>query len=562
MGIRARIALAMGCVALLPLILVGWTWRGQVEHLRIARVAAEARATGRVLEQWRDEQHSLHTLLSEWRRFLEEDKDLSRWLAGEHLSNRRRAKAMARAAENAERLGFEVASLARGTEERVLGSSTPIATSFAEWKSLTGDHQSAWFWHEQSRSLALLAQTTWAKGASPRRLAAVKSWPASAVSQRLSTLAQVNVDVFPLSSDEETPSSGQAGLSEIPLSGPSGRPAAVLRADLRGLGYEDVAHVHRVLSAIALLAVLLTLLLSWLLASRLSLPLRRLTRAVQEVADGRREAVVMPGGPGAVGKLAAALDRSFHSLRRAERERGRAERLAAWTEVAQRLTHEVRNPLTPARLAIENMQRARNRGIDALDAVFAEESAVVLTEIQRLERLVREFADYARLPRAQMREADLAPILRGAVSGQVKDHPKISVAFDFEAEPVMRAVDIDLFTGAVANLARNAVEAIADAEGRLLVTMKSRRSESAIDASTGGPVDGATECKVEIVIEDDGPGIPDALVDTLFDPYVTGRREGTGLGLSIVRRIIEEHGGTIEAENKTEGGARFCIRLA
>ncbi|GAB4223177.1 MAG: hypothetical protein Kow0062_22720 [Acidobacteriota bacterium] len=282
--------------------------------------------------------------------------------------------------------------------------------------------------------------------------------------------------------------------------------------------------------------------LAGLLAAGTSAPLRRLARAVDGITERGLEPTPMPRAGGEAGRLARAIDRMIATVHQERLRRRDAERRAAWREVARRVAHEVRNPLTPIRLAVDNLRRAASRGPDALDAVLAEETDAIREEVARLERLVREFADYARLPAPDPRPVDLAALARRAIAGQIPEDGRVRLELDGgDALPPVLA-DPDLLAQALANLARNAVSAFGERGGTIRVTL------------------GASAGEVTLRIADDGPGIPPELAGRVFEPYVSGGG-GSGLGLAICRRIVEEHGGTIIAESPPEGGTAFVVGL-
>jgi nitrogen fixation/metabolism regulation signal transduction histidine kinase len=225
-----------------------------------------------------------------------------------------------------------------------------------------------------------------------------------------------------------------------------------------------------------------------------------------------------------------------------------AERRGAWRDVARRVAHEVRNPLSPIRLAVDNLRRARVRDASVLEQALDVELSAIETEVARLDRLVSEFSEFARMPQPLRTPMTLGEVVETAIRGQVTEPARIEVRIEPGGgldETILG--DRDLLGQAIANLARNAVEAFGGETGT--IRARARREEGSSGASS-----------VVLEIEDDGPGIDESIGDTLFEPDVSGRG-GAGLGLTITRRVIAEHFGTIAVVSPPDGGTRFVITL-
>ena len=228
-----------------------------------------------------------------------------------------------------------------------------------------------------------------------------------------------------------------------------------------------------------------------------------------------------------------------------------AQRQLAWRDVARRIAHEIRNPLTPIQLSTERLRRRYGDKIDADDAVFDRCIDTILRQVADIGRMVEEFSTFARMPKPSLAAFDLGALMERTGFSQGMVSPDLNIT-------VSRAGDASLFMGdermlgqAFGNLVKNAAQAI---EGQ----------------ADGGDVDGridialtSTGDSYEILIEDNGPGFPDEARDRLLEPYVTTREKGTGLGLAIVNRIIMDHGGSISLQNRSDGrkGARVRVVL-
>lgn len=226
----------------------------------------------------------------------------------------------------------------------------------------------------------------------------------------------------------------------------------------------------------------------------------------------------------------------------------RAQRDAAWAEVARRLAHEVKNPLTPIQLAAE---RLRRRFIGRLPPdeteVLDRATHTIVAQVEALKTLVNAFGDYARPPQIETRALDLHA-LAGEVLDLYENDQRIQLTRRFEAHtPVLRA-DAGRLRQLLHNLLKNALEAIGDAR------------KPHIEVATRDVVENEQKW-IELSVADNGPGLPSGFGARWFEPYTSSKQRGTGLGLAVAKKIAEDHGGTIHAENRSSSGAVFTLRL-
>jgi two-component system, NtrC family, nitrogen regulation sensor histidine kinase NtrY len=226
----------------------------------------------------------------------------------------------------------------------------------------------------------------------------------------------------------------------------------------------------------------------------------------------------------------------------------RAQRNAAWGQVAQRLAHEIKNPLTPIQLSAERLKHKLSKNLGPVDAEMLERATqTIVHQVEAMKTMVNAFSDYARPPKMQLEEVDINRLIEEVLTlystqGTVRFHVSLDSAVPgIEADPVrMRQV--------LHNLIKNAQEAV------------EARSPGEIFISTRCILENRSYY-VEIRIQDNGPGIVPEQVDRVFEPYVTDKAKGTGLGLAIVKKIIEEHGGMIWVDPDYREGAGLVIRL-
>ena len=235
-----------------------------------------------------------------------------------------------------------------------------------------------------------------------------------------------------------------------------------------------------------------------------------------------------------------------------------AQRMAAWGDVARRIAHEIKNPLTPIQLSSERIERKFARKLEAADAEsLSQLTSVIVRQTNDLRRIVDEFSRFARMPEPDRRAHDLTAILRDSIVLQESGQPDVRFVSDLPDSPVIVEVDDTMLAQAFTNLIKNAGEAI---QSRIEAGQGDGLVPEIRVSFTQGEVD------LRITIADNGIGLPEDRA-RLFEPYVTTRAEGTGLGLSIVRKIIEEHGGSLRLEDApvfegaTHCGAMAIIRL-
>lgn len=225
-----------------------------------------------------------------------------------------------------------------------------------------------------------------------------------------------------------------------------------------------------------------------------------------------------------------------------------AQRDAAWGEVARRLAHEIKNPLTPIQLSAERLRHKYLATMPAADAeVLDRATHTIVQQVETMKEMVKAFSDYARPPQIRLEQVGINRIVNEVVElYQTEQRP---ISFDLQLDPRTPTIEADAgrLRQVLHNLIKNALEACGRDGAYIRITTDCAEQ---------------TGCRyVELSVCDDGPGIPEEMLANLFEPYVTSKPKGTGLGLAIVKKIVEEHGGMIWVENMPEGGACIMIRL-
>jgi two-component system nitrogen regulation sensor histidine kinase NtrY len=330
----------------------------------------------------------------------------------------------------------------------------------------------------------------------------------------------------------------------IPLRDREGRDIGTL---LAAVSQERLLRLSSSLTLVALAVVaagaLGSLVLGFALARGVTVPLRRLEEMAGRIAEERYEPVPGPAGPGEVGALVAAFNRMAGRLADSRERLRQTERLAAAEEIARRVAHEIKNPLSPIALTLEGLVRTRRLRPQEFDAAFDEAVRTIQEEVQRMRVILEDFARFGRLPLPRPRPTDLNDLVRGVLPLYAENSARAEIAAELAPGLAPVLIDPDRMSEVINNLLVNAVQAIGQSGGSIMVTTR------------------ALGDLAELQVLDSGPGLSDEILRRLFEPYVSTRPGGSGLGLAIARRIVLDHGGRIEARNRPEGGAVIRVLL-
>jgi len=284
-------------------------------------------------------------------------------------------------------------------------------------------------------------------------------------------------------------------------------------------------------------------LLGWFFARQVTRRVRRLHEAARRVGAGDLAVRVAPKGKDELDQLGLAFDGMVAELAQARSRLEYLQKVSAWQEVARRLAHEIKNPLTPIQLSVQELASKYTGEDPAYRRLLDTATEILREEITSLRRLVDDFSAFAKLPKVEPAAVDLHSLLTEVVRLQPEWQGLVTVAPSREPVPAM--CDRTLFRRVIANLVENAMQA-AQAIGRT--------AEVRIGTEVRGD-------RSVIVVDDNGRGVPESERQRIFDPYVTHREGGTGLGLAIVRKIVIDHGGDVSIGQSPAGGARFVVEL-
>jgi two-component system nitrogen regulation sensor histidine kinase NtrY len=341
------------------------------------------------------------------------------------------------------------------------------------------------------------------------------------------------------------PPTGEAAkVSLVPLRGPEG---TVIGDFVLRISQVRLVNLERELIVAFLGVAAIGLVLAWGIgfwfARRITRPVEDLAAAARRVGVGRSPGRMPEESADEVGDLVRSFRRMTLDLAESRSELVRAERLAAWRDIAQRMAHEIKNALSPIQISVETIQRSHRAGHPELGEIVDESVGTVRDEVRTLRNLVNEFSQFARMPELEVTPAPLNPVVERAATLHARNEKGVPVVATLAPELPEPRIDVEALGRALGNVILNAVEA-SPVGGRVRVTT----------ARTAG--DG-----LEVVVDDDGPGIPREDREKIFEPYFTTKPSGTGLGLAMAWKIVSEHGGRIEILEAPGGGARFRIVL-
>jgi signal transduction histidine kinase len=356
----------------------------------------------------------------------------------------------------------------------------------------------------------------------------------------IATGRNANEVVFPSARREDS-----VDATAIPLQGQDGKVLAVLVVTNSRRGMIEVQnHIRAIAYGGAGVGILLAIVASLWIAARVSGPIEQLARAAEQVAGGDWETRVEVRGKDEVGVLGASFNHMTEQLSEQRERLVQSERVAAWRELARRLAHELKNPLFPLQITVENMVRARSLPEAEFDEVFHESATTLQAEINNLKKIVGRFSDFSKMPKPQVEKLDAREAVRrvaGLYDAALKEK-QIVLRMIASNERIPISADPELLHRALSNLVLNAMDAMPGG-GTLTMTI----------ASIGDVA--------RFSIADSGEGLTPEESERLFTPYYTTKQHGTGLGLAIVQSVVADHHGAITVERGENGGARFVIEL-
>jgi len=336
----------------------------------------------------------------------------------------------------------------------------------------------------------------------------------------------------------------------IPLRG-GGKERALLGILLIGNSRRAYIDLQRHIRTSALLVgaggIILAILFSSWAAARVTRPVEQLALAARNVAAGNWDARVEVSGHDEVAQLAESFNRMTAELLNQKERLVQAERVAAWRELARRLAHELKNPLFPLQLTVENLVRAREQGEEPFDEVFRESSRTLLGEISNLKAVIGRFSEFSKMPQPQLQTLQVNELVAGVAQlfqAQLQAPGRTPITCTLELDQKLEPIEADpeLLHRALSNLVLNAMDAMGQG-GTLTLRTKSDDGKAIIE------------------VADTGSGLTPEECARIFTPYYTSKQHGTGLGLAIVQSVVSDHGGRISVHSEPGRGTIFIIEL-
>jgi two-component system, NtrC family, nitrogen regulation sensor histidine kinase NtrY len=375
--------------------------------------------------------------------------------------------------------------------------------------------------------------------------------PAGAISQP-GLLAPI-IDQIRRKPGEITETVGSGSDAEIihaiPLTVPkTGSGSDLIGALLIGSSRREMVRVESLLLKTGLIVasagIVLGIVLAWWATARVTRPVRVLAQTAQKVAAGNWGVSVEVASRDEIGQLAQAFNRMTAELV-AQRERlVQAERVAAWRELARRLAHELRNPLFPLQLTVENMRRAHEMARGEFEEVFREGTDTLLAELAKLKQIIARFSDFAKMPAPEMHSLNLNDVVRDTVKLFEPQLAQARIDCRTALDPQLASVpaDAEQMARVLRNLILNAIDAMPEGGSLTIATA----------ARNGG---------IRLEVSDTGQGLTPEECERLFTPYYTTKKHGTGLGLAIVQSVVSDHRGRISVASQPGKGTSFQIDL-
>ncbi len=310
------------------------------------------------------------------------------------------------------------------------------------------------------------------------------------------------------------------------------------------------ARLIRSLIGVAMVGIIAAYGAGYFIARSVTKPIVDLVEGVEVISKGNLDHQIKTNAQGEIKFLVDSVNQMTVSLKKENERRLSAERIAAWQDVARTMAHEIKNPLWPIQLSIRSLKRAYESKSDDFNKIFTECTDTIIEEVESLRRIVDEFSNFARMPKAQLKPEDINDIIKDTLALYKSLPEGIDITTNFYDNIPMVMADKEQLSRAFINIINNAIQAMPNGGSLTIATSVSQSPESINSPSV-----------VKITFSDTGIGISSEIKDKIFQPYVTTKEDGTGLGMAVVARIINEHNGKIEFESQQNVGTIFTISL-
>lgn len=337
-------------------------------------------------------------------------------------------------------------------------------------------------------------------------------------------------------------------IDAIPLTSPDNQVVGILLVGNSRRPYVELRQQIRSAALIsASIGMILAIILSGWAAARVTRPVEQLAEAAREVMAGNWSTQISVTSNDELGEMAESFNRMTRELLDQKERLVQSERVAAWRELARRLAHELKNPLFPLQLTVENLLRAHDQNANQFEEIFRESASTLLAEIANLKAIISRFSEFSKMPQPHFQEVRLNDMVQDVArlfQAQLKapDRKPIECKLELMEGGGKIAADPELLHRALSNLVLNAMDAMP--QGGTL-TLRTRQEQD----------------RVFVEVSDTGTGLTAEECARLFTPYYTSKKHGTGLGLAIVQSVVSDHGGRISVQTQPGRGATFTIEL-
>ena len=291
---------------------------------------------------------------------------------------------------------------------------------------------------------------------------------------------------------------------------------------------------------VAFIAALIAITLGFYITGKAKREIENLVSATSRVAGGDFSTPVMAYDEGEFSQLADSFSDMMHNLRQTQKRLATTEKIAAWQTVGRKIAHEIKNPLTPIAISVDDLRRSHAEKLPQFDNILDETTKTIKSEVERLIKLLDEFVSFARMNAPEIRPVDTSQFITDIQTLYRNEIESGRVSVSNKSRRSTINIDPEAFKQVLINLIKNGLEASEDCTVSVTIVD--------IDKS------------IEITVEDTGPGFSEDKLSNSFEPYVTTKEGGSGLGLVICHRIVNDHGGTMELYNHS-GGAGVRVRL-
>lgn len=306
---------------------------------------------------------------------------------------------------------------------------------------------------------------------------------------------------------------------------------------------KDISTLTVAIINVYVLLILLTLAIAVFISEQITKPLRMIQQKFSEIKLGRQYEVITYGGKDEIGNLVAEYNRMVRELERSVEMLARSERESAWREMAKQIAHEIKNPLTPMKLSVQQLQKAWQDGGKDFDRHLEKVSRTLVQQIDDLSKIASEFSNFAKMPKAVNERINLAEVIRNTID-LFSNTENITFGFACSDESICIMADKEQISRVFINLVKNAIQAIPENRaGKIKLSLE----------KAGG--------KAVITIADNGKGIPEELLGRMFTPNFTTKSSGMGMGLAIVKNIVETCNGSITFHTDIKRGTAFTVEI-